>query len=174
MTTERLAWAETPDAAAPQAPAESEPAARAKRVRHRRLFHRAMRIFSRATDAIATSLVMIGLCVAAGIDIWTVPLAAALPYVLLPVVGVAGVWLAGGYRFRYAESIADHLLRVALGASVTMGSVFLIALLAGSTRTALFTQLTAAEALTLFALHANYSGALRAISRLLGNWPRGR
>ena len=136
MTAERLAWAETPDTAAPQAPAESEPAARAKRVRRRRLFHRAARIAARATDALATSLVMVGLCIAAGIDIWTAPLAAAVPYVLLPVAGVAGVWLAGGYRFRYAESLAGHLLRVVLGASVTMGSAFVIVLLAGSANTA--------------------------------------
>jgi len=103
-----------------------------------------------------------------------VPLAAALPYVLLPVAGVGGVWLAGGYRFRYAESIAGHLLRVALGAFGTMGSVFLIALLAGSSHIELFARLTTAVALTLFALHANYIGAVRAVSRLLGDQRSGR
>jgi hypothetical protein len=174
MTTERLAWAETPDAAALQALPGSEPAVSAKRARRRRVFHRSARIITRTTDALTTSLAMIGLCIAAGIDIWTVPLAAAMPYVLLPIAGVAGVWLAGGYRFRYAESIVGHLLRVVLGASVAMGSVFLIVLLAGSANTALFARLTAAEALVLFALHANYIRAVRSVSRLLGAWPRGR
>jgi hypothetical protein len=165
MTAERLTWAETSDAAASELQAESGPAAKAKTTR-RWLFHRGVvRIFARTADAIVISLVTVGLCMAAGIDIWIVSLAAALPYVLMPMVSVGGVWLAGGYRFRRGESIAGHLLRVALGASAVMGSAFLIALLAGLAHTELFGWLTTANALTLIALHANYLGIVRTATR---------
>src|SRR5690349_9115566 len=114
MRAERLAWAEKPDAAA-GVPADARPYApgakmRANKVARKRLFHRsAVRVIARVVDAIAVSLVTIGLCLAAGIDVWVTPLAAVMPYALMPAAGVGGVWLAGGYRFRYAGSIPKHL-----------------------------------------------------------------
>jgi polysaccharide biosynthesis protein PslA len=167
MRAERLAWAETPDAAASGKPVETEAApVRANKVVRKRLIHRsAVRVIARAVDAIAIALVTTGLCIAAGIDVWVTPLAAVLPYALMPVAAVGGVWLAGGYRFRYAGSIPGHLLRVALGGSIVMGLVFLSALGMGSDDINLFAQLCAANALALFALHANYLGVVRTATR---------
>ncbi|HEV7692690.1 MAG TPA: exopolysaccharide biosynthesis polyprenyl glycosylphosphotransferase [Hyphomonadaceae bacterium] len=166
MRAERLAWAEKPDAAAADTTAETAAPARANKVARKRLFHRsAVRVIARFIDAIAILLVTVGLCLAAGINVWITPLAAVLPYALMPAAGVAGVWLAGGYRFRYAGSIPGHLARVAFGASFTMGLVFLSALALGSDDIHLFSRLCAANALALFALHANYLGVVRTATR---------
>jgi polysaccharide biosynthesis protein PslA len=165
MRAERLAWAETPKPAEPSLAADGELVA-APITRRRRLFHRSLvRTLARSVDAAAILLVTLGLCRAGGIDVWTTPLAAALPFVLMPLAGVAGVSLAGGYRFRYADSFAGHLCRVGFGASAIMGSVVLLAWLAGSSNVTLFARLAAANALAVFALHANYLAAVRAATR---------
>ncbi len=168
MRAERLAWADKPDLAASDNPVGGEAAtpARANKVARKRLFHRsAVRVIARTVDAVAVALVTAGLCLAAGIDVLVTPLAAVMPYALTPAAGVGGVWLAGGYRFRYAGSIATHLLRVALGGSIIMGLVFLSALALGSDDIELFARLCAANALALFALHANYLGIVRTATR---------
>ena len=41
----------------------------------------------------------------------------------------AAVWVAGGYRFRFAEPIISHLAHVALGISLVMGAIFVIVIL---------------------------------------------
>lgn len=165
MRAERLAWGETPKPAELSSQAEDAAAAPAV-TRRKRLFHRSLvRAVARAIDATAILLVTIGVCRAGGIDVWTTPLAAALPFVLMPFAGVAGVSVAGGYRFQYAETFAGHLCRVGFGASAIMGSVVLAAWLAGSGNVALFARLAAANALAVFALHANYLGAVRAATR---------
>ncbi|HVY90712.1 MAG TPA: sugar transferase, partial [Hyphomonadaceae bacterium] len=167
MRVERLAWSETADAVdALQTDAERAALAPNAASRRRRLLHRsAVRVLARTIDAAAIALVTLGLCYSAGIDFLTVPFASALPYVLMPLAALGGVWLAGGYRFRYAGSILAHLLRVALGGSAAMGVVFLGAMLLGAGNLPLFSRLCAVNALALFALHANYLGAVRAATR---------
>jgi polysaccharide biosynthesis protein PslA len=160
MRAERLAWVDSADAA--HAKLAGDELAPASISRRRRLFHRTIvRIAARVADLVAMMTVTIGLCIAAGIDIWTTPLAAALPFILTPFAGAAGISVAGGYRFHYAESFTGHLCRVAFGASAIMGTVFLAALLAGSSNLALFARLAAFNALAVFALHANYLGVVR-------------
>jgi Undecaprenyl-phosphate glucose phosphotransferase len=134
--------------------------------RRRRLFHRgAIRVAARAIDALATVLVTVLLCIAAGIDPSKATVVQALPYLLLPVAGVAGVWMAGGYRFRYAGSVAAHLCRIAIGGSVAMSAVYLLALVVDAVDAATFAQLAIANALTLFGLHANYLSITRVLTR---------
>jgi len=148
MRAERLAWAETQDVSTDPT-AETEHA-RPKKLRRSRLFHRnTVRQIARGTDAIALGLVTVGLCLSAGIDLMSTPFAVALPYVLMPVLGVAGVWVAGGYRFRFAEPIISHLAHVALGISLVMGAIFVIALMSGSSHISLYAKLGAANAPTI-------------------------
>jgi polysaccharide biosynthesis protein PslA len=164
MRAERLAWGETPKPAEQLLPEGAEAVSAVER--RRRLFHRSLvRVLARVVDAIVILLVTIGLSRAAGVDVWTAPLAAALPFVLMPLAGIAGVSLAGGYRFRYAETFAGHLCRVGFGASAIMGSVLLFAWIAGSSNVELFARLAAANALAAFALHANYLAAVKAATR---------
>jgi len=166
MRAERLAWADTPDAATREAPAVATPISAPGRTKRRRLLHRgAVRTLARAADAIVVLLITAGLCLAAGIDIWRTPFAAALPFLLMPPALVAGVSIAGGYRFRYDEPLTGHLLRTALGASAIMGSVVLFAVLAGSANTPLFERLAMANFLAVVALHANLLGLVRAAMR---------
>ena len=88
MRAERLAWAETP--AAKVDVERRKPAAAAAGLVRRRFLHRGgVRVLARTIDAIAVSLVTIGLCFAAGYDVWNVSLAAALPFILLPVAALA-------------------------------------------------------------------------------------
>jgi Undecaprenyl-phosphate glucose phosphotransferase len=164
MRAERLAWAET-SAAKVDVERRQAAAAPAAPVR-RRLFHRsAVRLLARTLDAIAVSLATIGLCFAAGVDVWNVSVATVLPYALLPIAAVAGVWAAGGYRFRCAGSMPEHLLRVALGAATALSVVFLLILVFAPTAAPLFARLGATNALALFALHANYLGVVRTATR---------
>lgn len=52
--------------------------------RRRRLLHRSgVRVLARSVDALAVLVVTVSLCVAAGIDLWRLPLGMALPFVLL-------------------------------------------------------------------------------------------
>ncbi len=166
MRAERLAWADTSDAPARNAPAAIAPTSPPANAKRRRLLHRgAVRGLARAVDAIVVLLITSGLCLSAGIDIWLTPLGAALPFLLMPPAIVAGVSIAGGYRLRYDESLTGHLLRTALGASAIMGSLALIAFVAGSANLALFERLAAANALAVVALHANLLNFLRAAMR---------
>jgi Undecaprenyl-phosphate glucose phosphotransferase len=145
---------------------KAAPIALAPAARRQRLFHRsAIRVAARAADAVATVLVTVLLCIAAGIDPSRTTVAQALPYLLLPIAGVAGVWTAGGYRFRYAGSIPAHLFRIAIGGSVAMSAVYLLALMVDAVDAATFARLAVANALTLFGLHANYLGLTRALTR---------
>lgn len=166
MRAERLAWAESQDVSADQKAADIEHARPVRKMRRSRLFHRsAVRLIARCTDTVAIGLVTTGLCLAGGIDLMSTAFIEALPYVLMPWLGMGGVWLAGGYRFRFAEPLIGHLARVALGVSVVMGAVFLIALLADSSHVSLYARLGAANALCVFALHANYLSIVRAATR---------
>jgi Undecaprenyl-phosphate glucose phosphotransferase len=132
-----------------------------------RLFHRsAIRAGARALDLGGVLLVTVLLCSAWGFDLASAPLAAALPCLVLPVAGAIGVWLAGGYRFRFAGSIPAHLLRIAAGGGAAMGLTYLVAMgLHAPVSGALLGQLAAAAAMTLFALHANYLALTRILTR---------
>ena len=62
MRAERLAWAEKPDVSTAEKADEAAAPARANKVARKRLFHRsAVRVIARFVDAIAISLVTIGL-----------------------------------------------------------------------------------------------------------------
>jgi polysaccharide biosynthesis protein PslA len=134
--------------------------------RRRRLMHRSgVRVLARGVDAVTVLVVTVGLCVAAGIDLWRLPLGMALPFVLLAPATVASCWIAGAYRFRYAGSVLLHLLRAAAGSAAGLGTVFLFALATGFPMPALFANVCIANALAVIALHANYLGVVRAATR---------
>ena len=167
MRAERLAW--TDKAVAPvtgRRESDAAPAVTSQLTRRRRLLHRAgVRIAARFLDLAAAVVVTIGLCIGAGVDIWASPMAAALPFVLMPLAGMAGVWIMGGYRFRYAEPVHTHLVRVAAGGTAGPALVAFLAAAGGPAHAALLWNLCAANALALFALHANYLGFVRAATR---------
>jgi Undecaprenyl-phosphate glucose phosphotransferase len=174
MRAERLAWTDTTGAALFEpAPVhggnlrDKRSTERSLPARRRRLLHRgAVRYAARTIDACVLMLMTLGLAMAAGADLLRLPLIEAYPYILLPVAGVAGVWLAGGYRFGYAASVAGHLLRVAAAGAG------LIALLAGAgivlnaADPALMTRMSALAAMALFVLHAGYQVVVRALTRV--------
>jgi polysaccharide biosynthesis protein PslA len=116
-------------------------------------------------DALGVLIVTLCLCIAVGVDLWRLPLGMALPFVLLAPATVAGAWIAGAYRFRYAGPVALHLLRAAAGSVAGLGAVFLLALATGFPQPALFANVCAVNALALIALHANYLGIVRAATR---------
>ncbi|MEQ1610067.1 MAG: exopolysaccharide biosynthesis polyprenyl glycosylphosphotransferase [Hyphomonadaceae bacterium] len=167
MRAERLAWADRPKSTA-TGRRESDKATPlvVQTTRRKRFLHRSgIRVATRFIDALAVAIVTIGLCLSHGIDLLAIPFGAALPYMLMPAMSVAGVWLPGGYRFRYAEPVLGHLLRAALGASTAMGLVFVIMAMVDPAQLPVFARLCAANALTVFALHANYLGMVRAATR---------
>lgn len=167
MRAERLAWTDKPVAAITgRRESDRSQAASAQKTRRRRLLHRAgVRIAARVLDLLGAIAVTIGLCIGAGVDVWASPLGVALPFLAMPISGVAGVWLMGGYRFRYAEPLHTHLVRVVAGATAAPALVALLATMGGPAHSALLWNLCAASALTLFALHANYLGFIRAATR---------
>ncbi|MBP9234338.1 MAG: exopolysaccharide biosynthesis polyprenyl glycosylphosphotransferase [Hyphomonadaceae bacterium] len=167
MRGERLAWADRPKSieAARRESDRSAPLV-VQTARRKRFLHRSgIRIATRAIDALAVAFVTIGLCLSSGIDLLAIPFGAALPYLLMPAMCVTGVWVAGGYRFRYAEPVLGHMLRVALGASAAMGLVFVLIAMADASQLSILTRLCAANALAVFALHSNYLGMVRAATR---------
>jgi Undecaprenyl-phosphate glucose phosphotransferase len=132
-----------------------------------RLFHRsAIRLSARVLDAIIALAVTILLCNSAGFSLADAPFAAAAPCLALPAAGVTGVWLAGGYRFRYAGSIIAHLLRIAVGGGLAMAAAYAAATwLHWPTDAGLLAELSLAVAVTHFALHANYLAITRLLTR---------
>lgn len=167
MRAERLAWTDKPVAAI-SGRRESDRAQTppAKMTRRRRLLHReGVRAITRVLDIVGVILITVGLCIAAGLDIWASPMAAALPFFAMPACGVAGVWLMGGYRFRYAEPLHAHLVRVIAGATAGTALVALMASAGQASHAALLWNLCAAISLALFSLHANYLGLVRAATR---------
>ncbi len=170
MRPQRLTWAELPET--DRLVSAIAPALRAKATiptspaRQQRFFHRsAIRLASRALDAAATATLTLLLCMAAGIDPLRASVAQALPYFLLPASAIGGVWLAGGYRFRYDGSIPSHLTRTAVGGTIAMAIVYLLSAATGSMNTVIFARCAAANALALFALHATYLACTRALTR---------
>ena len=167
MRAERLAWADRPKSIQTgrresdrSAPVVSQTA------RRRRFVHRSgVRVATRFIDAAAAILITLALCLSQGIDLLAIPFGAALPYMLMSVLCVTGVWIAGGYRFRYADPVLGHMLRVALGASSAMGLMFIAIAKIDPAQLSLFAALCAANALGIFALHANYIGMVRAAMR---------
>lgn len=167
MRAERLAWSDRPKSVE-TGRRESDRSAPAlvQTARRKRFLHRSgIRIATRIVDALTVALVTVALCLSQGIDLLAIPLGAALPYMLMPATCVAGVWAAGGYRFRYTEPVLGHMLGVALGASSAMGLVFACIAVVDAARLPLFAQLCAVNALAVFALHANYLGMVRAATR---------
>jgi hypothetical protein len=162
MRTEHLVEAQTPAAKARVEVGKSDAAGRVRRAFIRRS---GIRVLACILDIIAVSLVTIGLCSAAGYDAWHVPVTTAAPFALLPVLCVAGVWIAGGYRFQHPHPIPKHMFRVALGAVTAMSIVFLAVLVFALDQASLFARLCVANALVVFALHGNYLGVVRTARR---------
>jgi hypothetical protein len=160
MREQRLAWA---DSEASSADGQSATNGHA----HRKwAFSAAIAgAVARWLDGVAILLVTIGLCFAAGVDLWNSSFGAALPFALMPVAGVMGVTLAKGYVFGSAQPIAAHLLRVGAGALAAMASMFALVVLTGSLHTGLFMLVCVPNAMTVFALHANYVGLVRTAAR---------
>jgi hypothetical protein len=130
-------------------------------------------ILARWIDAVAILAVTIGLCFAAGVDLWNSTFGASLPFALMPVAGVMGVHLAGGYHFHPNQPIAAHLLRAGAGALAAMASVFALVVISDDFQTGLFMLVCAPNAMTIFALHANYVGVVRTAARngVLSDFP---
>lgn len=167
MRAERLAWADRPKLIS-AARRETDKSARviAHAARRKRFLHRGgIRIATRAVDTLAVTLITICLCLFAGIELLALPLGAALPYIFIPAACFAGVWIAGGYRFRYAEPVFSHMLRVALGACAAMALVFAIVAVAAPSQIPILARLGAANALAVFALHSIYLGLIRVATR---------
>lgn len=172
MRAERLAWADTASPALADEPlhaalasAEAAPSPVARRNRSRFLHRSSLRHAARLIDALCAILVTFALGFAARVDLWAAPLALALPYLLAPPAAVVGVWLAGGYRFRYAGSAAEHLLRVSGGAVVMLGLLYAAVVALAGADPILFARVVAGDALALFGLHANYIAITRALTR---------
>jgi Undecaprenyl-phosphate glucose phosphotransferase len=167
MRIERLTWADRPksvDAGRRESDRAHAQARHPKR-RHRLVHRSSVRFITRIVDAAAVFGITLGLCIAAGIDLWHLPLISALPFVLLPPATVTGVWLMGGYRFRYAGPVAAHLLRATIGSAIGLGAVFLFALATHFPLPMVFANLCAVNGLGVIALHANYLGVVRASTR---------
>ena len=130
-------------------------------------------IVARWLDAVAILVVTVGLCFAAGVDLWTSTFGASLPFALMPVVGVMGVQIAGGYHFHPDQPIAAHLLRAGAGALAAMASIFALVVLSDDFQTGLYMLVCAPNAMTIFALHANYVGVVRTAARngVLSDFP---
>lgn len=167
MRAERLAWTDKPVAAVTgRRESDRTQVSPGQLTRRRRLLHRAgIRVAARVLDLLGAILVTFGLCIGVGVDILASPLGAALPFVVMPLSGMGGVWLMGGYRFRYAEPVHTHLVRVIAGATAGPALVALLATLGGPAHSGLMWNLCAANALALFSLHANYLGFVRAATR---------
>ena len=167
MRVERLAWTDRPkNVEAGRRESDRGAAPAGVVTRRRRLLHRSgVRMLARGIDGLAVLVVTLSLCVAAGIDLWRLPLGMALPFVLLAPATVAGAWSAGAYRFRYAGSVSAHLLRAAAGSAVGLGAVYLFALATGFPLPMLFANVCTVNGLAVFALHANYLGIVRAATR---------
>lgn len=167
MRAERLGWTDRPravDAARRESDRASAIPLHMKR-RHRLIHRSSVRVITRSVDAVVLFTVMVSLCVGTGLDLWRLPTISALPFILLPPAVVGGVWLAGGYRFRYAGSVAGHLLRATVGGVIGLTAVFLLALATGFPKPMMFANVCAVSALAVVALHANYLGAMRAATR---------
>ena len=167
MRAERLGWADRPKVVDAERRVSDRTAAAIAHVsRRKRLIHRSsIRLITRGVDAIVLFLVILGLTYSHGIDLWRLPVLLALPFLLLPVLAVGGVYVAGGYRFRYAGSVAGHLLRATVGVVVGLGAGFLLSLATGFPLPALFANVCAICAIALVSLHANYLGMVRAATR---------
>lgn len=167
MRAERLAWSDRPrPTETGRRESDRSTPVVIQTARRRRLVHRSgVRVATRFIDAATVTLITLALCVSQGIDLLAIPFGAALPYMLMPVLCVSGVWAAGGYRFRYADRVLAHMLRVALGASTAMGAMFLTIAVTDPVQLPLFARLCAANALGVIALHANYVGMVRAAMR---------
>jgi hypothetical protein len=132
-------------------------------------------ILARWFDAAAILVVTVGLCFAAGVDLWNSSFGSSLPFALMPIVGVMGVQIAGGYHFHPDQPIAAHLLRAGAGALAAMASVFALVVISDDfqRQTGLYMLVCAPSAMTLFALHANYVGVVRTAARngVLSDFP---
>ena len=94
MRAERLAWADKPVVKVDVERRQPSKAGPARPSRQRILHRSGVRVLARIFDALAVFLVVLGLCIASGIKLWSVPVAYALPYLAVPGVGVAGIWIA--------------------------------------------------------------------------------
>lgn len=167
MRAERLAWADRPRAVkAGRREGDAATIAPTHMTRRRRLIHRSsIRIIARFTDTAGLYAVTLCLAYASGIDVWRLPVLIALPLFLLPPAILAGIWMAGGYRFRYAGAVAAHLLRAVAGTTLGICAVLPLAYLTGFPLPALLINICAVNALAIVSLHANYLGVVRAATR---------
>ncbi len=167
MRAERLAWTDRPKAVTTgRRKSDSAAAAPARVTRRRRLIHRSsVRILARLVDVAALYTVTLCLAYSAGLDVWGLPVLAALPVFLAPLAIVGGVWAMGGYRFRYAGQVAAHLLRAVAGTVLGVGATLLLAYVTRFPLPAMLLNICAVNGLAVAALHANYLGMVRAATR---------
>jgi polysaccharide biosynthesis protein PslA len=167
MRAERLAWADRPRAVrAGRRESDGASLAPAHMSRRHRLIHRSsIRIITRFTDVAALYAVTLCLAYSAGVEVWRLPVLTALPLFLLPPAIIVGVWMAGAYRFQYAEAVAAHLLRAVAGTALGVGAALFLAFLIAFPLPALFINICAVNALAVLSLHANYLGIVRAATR---------
>lgn len=167
MRAERLGWADRPRTVDAERRESDRASATASHVsRRKRVIHRSsIRLITRCVDAVALFLVVLGLTYSHGIDLWRLPVLLALPFLLLPVIAVTGVYVAGGYRFRYAGPVAAHLMRATAGGALGLAAAFGLSQATGFPLPMLFANVCAICALTIVALHANYLGIVRAATR---------
>jgi Undecaprenyl-phosphate glucose phosphotransferase len=166
MRAERLGWIDRPQVVDVERRASDSASALTHVSRRKRFIHRgSIRLITRGVDAVALFVVVLALTYSRGVDLWQLPVMLALPFLLLPVAAVAGIYVAGGYRFRYAGSVAAHLLRATAGGAAGLAVAFGLSLATGFPLPMLFANVCAVCALAIVALHANYLGIVRAATR---------
>ena len=167
MRGERLAWADRPKTVtAGRRESDASTMTPARMTRRKRLIHRSsIRIIARIVDVAALYAVTLSLAYAAGLDVWGLPVLMALPLFLIPPAVIAGIWITGAYRFRYAEPIAGHLLHAVAGTILGVSAALSLAYLIGFPLPVLLINICAVNALAVVSLHANYLGVVRAATR---------
>ena len=167
MRGERLAWADRPrTVTAGRRESDVDATASARMTRRKRLIHRSsIRIITRVIDVVGLYAVTLCLAYSTGLDVWSLPVLLALPLFLMPPTMLAGIWIAGAYQFRYAESVAGHLMRAVAGTTLSVCAILLFAFLIAFPLPALLINICAINALAVVSLHANYLGVVRAATR---------
>lgn len=113
--------------ALPSGASQSNLSAAAKQIHsHHPLLNRAfLGTVLRAIDFVVCALfAWFGLTLS-GHDLLNSPVAAVLPFFLLPVVMSWGLRKAGVYRFRYSRSSMDHMMRASIGAGFPLAALVL-------------------------------------------------
>ena len=96
-------------------------------------------VFDRKSIRLAARIIdILGICLISAFalsgltySLLEMPVGIALPYLAMPPMIVWGMWSTGSYRFAFTEKIADHMAKVALGASLTTAFMLGMSILFG-------------------------------------------